>query len=241
MQPESDAEKYFPVALISDNRHLIDGLSSFTAASVSLLGSVVQLVTSGTLGVWPEPPYVLWIDLPCTAVTQMVATKKVQETLLAAMQKASEQSCPIVMRRREFEGTGRSLEHWNKMRKVWNLSATKHCTCRYGITMGKMQPHLKYIAYSRDLLLHHSTCGTARLVDTIAKREYDRMDMRMSAKLISCWLCRDTHWAASGGRCVGDLEDESSGAQQLPDSLVADLRAAASVNVTCSGQQKVER
>ncbi len=107
--------------------------------------------------------------------------------------------------------------------------------------MGKMQPHWKYIVYSRDLLLHHSTCGTARLVDTIAKREYDRMDMRVSAKLISCWLCRDTQWAASGGRCVGDLEDESSGAQQLPDSLVADSRAAASLDATCSGQQKVER
>ncbi len=54
-----------PVALIADNRHLVDGMARFTSAVVTLLGSTVQLVMSGELGQWPEPPYVLWIDVPC--------------------------------------------------------------------------------------------------------------------------------------------------------------------------------
>ncbi len=77
-----------PVALISDNRHLIDGVKRFSSAEVILVGSTVQLVKSGELGEWPMPPYVLWIDIPCAAVTQTLKLTKAREVLMHAVQKA---------------------------------------------------------------------------------------------------------------------------------------------------------
>ncbi len=85
------------MALISDNRHVVDGMARLTSAVVTLLGSTMQLVTS-------EPPYVLWIDVPCAAITHTVKLTKLREMLTQAVQKACAQSRPVIMVKREFDG-----------------------------------------------------------------------------------------------------------------------------------------
>ncbi len=106
-----DKTAMFQVALISDNRHLVDGMSRFSMAPVTWLRSTVELVMSSELGAWPEPPYVLWIDVPCAAVTQSVKLTKLREVLTQAVQKACEQSCPVILRKREFDGAEKLVEH----------------------------------------------------------------------------------------------------------------------------------
>ncbi len=137
----------FQVALISDSRHLVDGMARFSTAPVTWLGSTVQLVMSGELGAWPEPPYVLWIDVPCAAVTQSVKLTKLREILTQAVQKACEQSCPVILMKREFDGAEKLVEHWHRLKKKWALMSTRHCTCRYHVTLGKSHPHFKYVIY----------------------------------------------------------------------------------------------
>ncbi len=59
--------------------------------------------------------------------------------------------------------------------------------------------------------------------------------MRIAASLVSQWLRVDQQWDIEGVGVVGDLEDESSGAERLPDSLVVGDRLGDDRTATVRG------
>ena len=147
------------IIVLTDNQLLVTILRSLFATVHHR--TLIELVTSNSNWLWPEPPLLLWIDLPVGARLRAVKTGALEDTLSVFINDAQGLHIPVVMMLPWTTGDNLPTfphRRWTRLLKRWRPQTTVHCACRY-IDRQEGIIHHKSRAFTTNLEITDRTCA----------------------------------------------------------------------------------
>ena len=124
--------------------------------------TLVELVKSNGEWSWPEPPLLLWIDLPTGSRLRAVKTEALEDVLTVFINDAHGLHLPTLLmvpwaKRGVANTPAFPHRRWTRLLKLWRPLSTIHCACRY-LERETAVIHHKYRAFTTNLEITDFSC-----------------------------------------------------------------------------------